>query len=323
MPAGFGVSLWELAWFSLDVLHQQRPTDAQNKRTEFENFIGLWGTDSKSNSGAATTIVSEELLRCSYVIFGDGQHAQFNPSAGSCDAPRSPLLSAGGFLSPCLRLVCVIQRLQLRPGSLCLSAPSHCCRSVPVLLYHPPSSGDWAALVRFDEDSLSSTRQRAPTPHDQNVPARDRRCGPACADIDLCICVRAYESVHTHKCANECVLVWKSESSSGRSGVSSSLLAHSWRLRPPCVDQHRPPPFNAAVLFPHATVRVSDSLAAPLLHQLYRFCIFRAYIKVYGVDSHGGWRQLWHEQGGVVAGYKLWFNKWDLFYLAAGGKFDL
>lgn len=54
----------------------------------------------QSNSGAAPTTVSEELLRCSYVIFwrfGDGQHAQFNPSAGSCDAPGSPLLSAGGF----------------------------------------------------------------------------------------------------------------------------------------------------------------------------------------------------------------------------------
>lgn len=82
--------------------------------------------------------------------FGDGQHAQFNPTAAMMhQGVHFCLLGVGGFLSPCLRLARLIQRLQLRPGSLCLSAPSHCCRSVPVLLYHPPSSGDWAALVRF------------------------------------------------------------------------------------------------------------------------------------------------------------------------------
>lgn len=48
-------------------------------------------------------------------------------------------------------------------------------------------------------------------------------------------------------------------------------------------------------------------------------------MKVYGVDSYGGWRQFWTEQelDGCSGECNLWFKKGDLFYLTNGGNLDL
>lgn len=152
----------------------------------------------QSNSGAAPTTVSEELLRCSYVIFGGvsatvGTHGLIRRRAAVMHRGVHLCLPGVSSLRVCVSSVSFSGCSSLRPGSLCPSAPSHCCRSVPVLLYHPPSSGDWAALVRFDEDSLSSTRQCAPTPHE---PKRARAWPTMWARVRLygfmymCACVR-------------------------------------------------------------------------------------------------------------------------------------
>lgn len=68
--------------------------------------------------------------------------------------------------------------------------------------------------------------------------------------------------------ANECVLVWENESSSSTTGVSSSLLPHSWLLRPPCVDKYRSPSrFLMLLIWLHTPPCVS------LIHSPHHYCI--------------------------------------------------
>lgn len=104
-------------------------------------------------------------LTCTYARFlrdfgvGGSRDGRFNPAAERC---ADSLAGQGVSFLSLLRL--------LHLFSLCLRMPvlSSCCafipsrppsdwlcsvslrRSVPVLLYHPPSSGEWAALMRFD-----------------------------------------------------------------------------------------------------------------------------------------------------------------------------
>lgn len=274
----------------------------------------------RSSSDNRIRGASALFLRDLWWRFGDGRHARFNPSAGSCGAPRSPLVSAGGFLSPRLRLVCVIQRLQLPPSRLPLSV---CSVSLlperpgalvpPALQWRLSGPGAlWWGLPLFN---------KAVRAH----PSRPKR---ARAWPTMWARVRLYRFTYMCACVRECAQAQMCQWV--RLGLKewviqqqerSQLLPAPAQLTAAAAMRSETPPPPTMLLFCLPTPPCVSLIHSPLLHQLYRFCIFRAYLKVYGVDSHGGWRQLWHERGGSgwLGEYKLWFNKWDLLYLTEGG----
>lgn len=216
MRAGFDGSLWKLAWWSLNVLSQNMRLTA--KLTRWIQHI----TRLTEQSAQELWIFSWQLwhlvwhfrfMFISYVVL-----LLATVGADGLIRRRKDMMLQrvrfGVFLSAPLS-VCLIQLLQLFLVSLRLSALSHCCWSVPLLLYHSPSSGEWTAPMRLDEKPLFSEAARAPT--------------TTTATTTTKTCLRVTEGVRARLCesvckrVNECALVWQSDSSS-RSRSSSSLL---------------------------------------------------------------------------------------------------
>lgn len=270
MPAGFGVSLRELAWWSLNVLHQQRPPDTHKAQSKF--FKSSLFRTNKSNRASVELLrqmhqTSLCLVHLTWFFlfwcFGGGQYAQFNPTTGSNDAPSSPLLSAGGsfFVSPsrlCHSAAAAPSRLPLPVCSVSLVPERPAALVQPALQWRLSGPGD----LRWGVPLFTQAARAHPSP-----PKRAR----AWPNTWACVRILMYFYIRLRVCVRDSAQAQMSEwVGLGLKEWVIQLHNRSQLLPAPrtadCCGRHElinaTSPFtlsNAAVLTPHDTVRVSDS----------------------------------------------------------------